>query len=112
MDAVIETWTRQRDRDWMAAEFCRHGIAAAPSRDARDLYADPHLKERGAFETVTHPEIGDLELVGPPWKFSEGNIPPTCAPLLGEHNEAVFKELLGLDDAEIAKLREAGGIAE
>jgi benzylsuccinate CoA-transferase BbsF subunit len=86
LDSIIEAWTRERDRDWMGEEFCRAGIAAAPSREARDLYADPHLKERGAFVTIEHPELGPLELIRPPWIIS-GCTPPTShAPLLGEHN--------------------------
>jgi benzylsuccinate CoA-transferase BbsF subunit len=105
LDRIIEGWTRQRDRDWMANEFCRAGIAAAPSRDWRDLYADPHLRARKAFVTVDHPELGKLELVGAPWKMSDYEMPARHAPLLGEHNDYVLRELLGLSNAEVAELR-------
>lgn len=105
LDRIIEEWTRQRDRDWMANEFCRAGIAAAPSRDWRDLYADPHLHARNAFVTVDHPELGKLELVGAPWKMSDYEMPERYAPLLGEHNDYVLQELLGLSEAEVAELR-------
>ena len=105
LDQIIEEWTRARDRDWMADEFCQAGLAAAPSRDGRDLYADPHLQARNAFVTVDHPEIGELELVGAPWKVSDGEIALQCAPLLGEHNDYVLREILGLSEAEVADLR-------
>jgi len=105
LDRIIEEWTRQRDRDWMANEFCRAGIAAASSRDWRDLYADPHLRARNAFVTVDHPELGKLELVGAPWKMSDYEMPERYAPLLGEHNDYVLQELLGLSEAEVAELR-------
>lgn len=105
LDGIIEEWTRERDRDWMANEFCRAGIAAAPSRNWRDLYADPHLRARNAFVTVDHPEIGELELVGAPWRMSDYEMPTRCAPLLGEHNEYVLREILGLNEAEVTELR-------
>ncbi len=106
LDDIIEAWTRERDRDWVVAEFCRAGVAAAPSRNAADLYADPHLRERGAFVTVDHPELGELELVGFPWKMSDLDPPAHHAPLLGEDNDYVLGELLGLSPVEMAGLRE------
>lgn len=106
LDQIIEGWTRTRDRDWMVREFCQAGLAAAPSRDMRDLYADPHLQARGAFVTIDHPEAGNLELVGVPWKMSDCEITTKRAPLLGEHNDYVLQELLGLSQAEVADLRQ------
>jgi len=105
LDQIIEEWTHERDRDWLVNEFCRAGLAAAPSRDGRDIYADPHLRERGAFVTVDHPELGELELVGAPWKMSDAEIEIQYAPLLGEHNDYVLRELLGLSEAELSDLR-------
>ena len=108
LDRIIEAWTRERDRDWMVEELCAAGVTAAPSRDARDLWADRHLRARGAYETVLHPEMGEREFVAPPWKISDCDVPAEYAPLLGEHNEYVFRDLLGLGDAELADLREKG----
>ena len=105
LDRTIEEWTRERDRDWIVNEFCQAGLAAAPSRDARDLYADPHLKARHTFMTIDHPEIGELELVGVPWKMSDCEITIEHAPLLGEHNNYVLRDLFGLNQAEVADLR-------
>jgi len=105
LDRIIEEWTRQRDRDWIANEFCQAGLAAAPSRNGEDIYADPHLRERGAFVTVDHPDWGKLELVGNPWRMSGEQVQLQRAPLLGEHNDYVLQELLGLSDVEVADLR-------
>lgn len=102
---IIGEWTRARDRDWMVNEFCQAGLAAAPSRDAKDLYADPHLQARHAFVTIEHPEVGELELVGVPWKISDCEMVMEYAPLLGEHNDYVLRELLGLSQTEVADLR-------
>jgi benzylsuccinate CoA-transferase BbsF subunit len=105
LDRVIGEWTRQRDRDWIVRELCKARLAAAPSRDARDLYADQHLRARNAFVTVNHPELGKLELVGVPWHMSEGQMELRCAPMLGEHNDYVLRGLLGLSQSEIEGLR-------
>ncbi len=105
LDAIILEWTRQRDRDWMVNELCKAGLAAAPSRDAKDLYADRHLMARNAFVKIIHPEIGELELIAPPFKISGIEMKAACAPMLGEHNESVLKELLDLSDVEIMALR-------
>ena len=106
LDRIIEEWTRYRDRDWMVGELCNAGIAAAPSRDFRDIYADPHLRDRESIVPVQHPEMGELELFTMPWKMSDTKIQQIHAPLLGEHNQYVLKELLNLSDEEIDGLRE------
>ena len=108
LDQIIGAWTRERDRDWMARELCNAGVAAAPSRDARDLYADSHLRARGAFVTVEHPDLGDLELVGPPFRIEGRDLTPRRAPLLGEHTDAILGGLLGLSDDELADYRSRG----
>ena len=106
LDRIIESWTSQRDRDWMVNEFCKAGLAASPSREARDVYADSHFRQRNAFLQIEHPEIGPLEIVDTPWKISGLQKPNRHAPLLGEHNDYVLKNLLGLSDEEVKKLQE------
>ena len=108
LDRIVGAWVRMRDRDWMATEFCRAGLRAAPSRESRDLYADRHLRERGSLVKVQHPEVGELEMVGPLWKMGARQPPRVYAPLLGEHNAYVLGELLGLSEAEIEELRKQG----
>ena len=110
LDRIIGDWTRERDRDWLARELLGAAVAAAPSRDARDLYADSHLRERGSFATVEHPEWGDLELVGPPFRIEGRDLSPRRAPLLGEHTDAVLGGLLGFSEEELADYRRRGVI--
>lgn len=81
------------------------GIAAGPSLNVAELIEDPHLTEREFFVDVYHPEMGTQKLYCPPWHLSDtpGHI-QRRAPLLGEHNEYVFGELLGLSSTEIGRL--------
>jgi benzylsuccinate CoA-transferase BbsF subunit len=108
LDAIISEWTRLRDRDLMARQLGEAGVAAAPSRDARDLMRDPHLRARGVFVELDHPETGPRDFVGLPWQMSGCQPALKRSPLLGEHNDYVFGQLLGLDEAEIARLKESG----
>jgi benzylsuccinate CoA-transferase BbsF subunit len=111
LDSLIEAWTRPRDRDRVVEALCAAGLAAAPSRNAEELIRDPHLRQRGAFVEVDHPECGGREFVSAPWKMSDYEPPVRHAPLLGEHNDHVFRGLLGLNDDELAELRRRGVIA-
>jgi crotonobetainyl-CoA:carnitine CoA-transferase CaiB-like acyl-CoA transferase len=90
----------------MVNEFCRAGLAATPSREARDVYSDPHFRARNIFLQVDHPEIGLLEIIDSPWKISDLQNPDRHAPLLGEHNDYVLKELLEMSDEEVQELQE------
>jgi crotonobetainyl-CoA:carnitine CoA-transferase CaiB-like acyl-CoA transferase len=83
----------------------KEGVAAGPVLDQRDALHDAQLASRGFFEAVTHREAGSHLYPGMLWKMSETPIsirkPPPC---LGEHNDYVFKQVLGMSDEEIADL--------
>ena len=81
------------------------GVAAMPVMNVEDQYFDPHYRERQTYIETEHPLVGFEVLYGIPWRLSEtpGQI-KRVAPSLGEHNEYVFGELLGLSEEEIARL--------
>jgi len=110
LDDTIAGWTRQQDRDYVANRLCTACVAAAPSRDAQDLFRDPHLRARDVFVEVEHPEGGSHDVVGLPWKMSDCEPAIRRAPRLGEHNDYVFRDVLGLEPAEIERLRREGVI--
>jgi crotonobetainyl-CoA:carnitine CoA-transferase CaiB-like acyl-CoA transferase len=71
-----------------------------------ELLDDEQLKARGFVVEVDHPESGPRKTVGLPWKI--GGLPEPDyrrAPLMGESNDYVLKELLGLADGEIDDLK-------
>ena len=111
LDVIISQWTQERDTWELFSLLQQHGIPAGPVMNEADAYADPHLKERGFFQPLTQAETGTHLYPGLLWQMD--NTPnklrtPPC--LLGEHNEYVYKELLGVSDEEYAKLEEAGHI--
>ncbi len=105
LDELIKAWTINYDHYQVMEMLQRVGVAAAPSFSNEELFNDPHCRERECFTSVQHPEEGELYVLAPPWKFSATPARVTGpAPLLGEHNEYVFGELLGLPEEEIPKL--------
>jgi succinate--hydroxymethylglutarate CoA-transferase len=82
------------------------GVPCGRINSVAEALADPQTQARQMIETVEHPTIGDLKLVGPPYKFSgtpaSVRRPP---PTLGEHTDEILRDELGLDGAAIAALR-------
>jgi 2-methylfumaryl-CoA isomerase len=64
------------------------------------------------FAEIEQPGIGSYLVPGSPLEFSNlERLPPTRAPMLGEHTDEVLSEILGLDAPQIGKLRDSGVIA-
>jgi benzylsuccinate CoA-transferase BbsF subunit len=105
MDRHIEAWTQNYTPYEVTEMLQKAGVAAFPCLSNRGLVEDPHLKARGFFEEWDHPEIGKRKYDGLTWKMSKtpGRIRKR-APLVGEHNNYVFGELLGLPQEEIDRL--------
>ncbi len=107
LNRLIEAWTRQYRQYEVMELLQKAGAAAGASLNIKDLVSDPQLKARKFFIEAEHPVLGNITLAGLPWR-AEGKIKGNYSypPLLGEHNDYVFGELLGLSDKEIAKLKE------
>jgi crotonobetainyl-CoA:carnitine CoA-transferase CaiB-like acyl-CoA transferase len=109
LDRLLTVWTRQYTPEAVTTCLQQVGVAAFPSMDSAMLATAEHLRTRGAFITVTHPQLGPQTVLGPPWRApGVPRQPDYPAPLLGEHTALVLRELLGLDEAEIRRLAEAG----
>jgi crotonobetainyl-CoA:carnitine CoA-transferase CaiB-like acyl-CoA transferase len=109
LDEHLGAWTTSRDRWEITGQLQAVGVPAFPCLDARSLDEDPHLAARGVIERLAHPVVGQKSHVGVPWISHDGpNGVPAPAPLLGADTDSVLSDMLGLTDAEIAELREAG----
>jgi len=76
---------------------------------AEEIFNCPHVDARKLLIDVPDPVLGTVKLVGPVAKMS-GNPEPLTrpAPLLGEHNAEILKEILGYTEEEIGKLKVSG----
>ncbi|MDO8567481.1 MAG: CoA transferase [Dehalococcoidales bacterium] len=106
-DALITSWMMQHTREEIF-NLCREKhIPFAPVWNIDEVVNSPHLKERGYFVDIKHPQAGELKYPGFPYKLTR----TPCsierpAPLLGEHNEAVFAGL-GYTKEQLAKLKKS-----
>ena len=113
LDELISRWTCGCDNIELAEMLQSHGIKAGAVLNAADLVNDPHLRERGFFEMVEHPEAGVHIMPGVSWKMSRtpGRV-ERPAPCFGQHNRHVFGRLLGMSDKEIEEMAREGVTAE
>ena len=83
-------------------------VPFAPIYELDEVIEDPQIKHIGMVQHATHPERGAVRVLGYPVKLSDTPLGPVTAPsTLGEHTDAILAEV-GVDAAEIARLREAG----
>ena len=85
------------------------GVPAGPVNDAAAVAADPHFRARDAIVEVPDPEIGTVTMQGIFPKLSEtpGRVAWT-GPTLGQHNDEILRDRLGLPPERLAELRKAG----
>ena len=76
-----------------------------------DLFNDEHVKLRQMMVELDHPQRGKWHNVGMPIKLSDSKVDIKRSPLLGEHTDEILKEVLGYDDARIARLKSAGAFS-
>lgn len=84
-------------------------VPHAVVRDYPAVFADPQVAARGMKVTIHDPDGNPVDLIGSPFHLSGATLPPPgMPPRLGEQTDAVLADLLGLDAAELARLRAAG----
>jgi len=105
LDKSISEWTIEKTPNEVMEILQKAGVAAAPCADTENRYFDPHFQERKIIVDVEHPATGVDFVPNVVCNLSEtpGEI-RRPAPLLGEHNDYVFGELLGLPKDDIEKL--------
>ena len=104
-DAITRTW-RQSE---LLAAMESAGVPAGPINDLRQVFDDPQVQHRGVAVEVPHPLAGKVKIYTNPIKFSDTPITNyTAPPTMGQHNDEIYRGLLGLDEAELARLKAAG----
>ncbi len=112
LDEHVAAWTRDRDPHDITELLQGRDIPAGTVQNAEDLNErDPQVEHRGLFFEMDHPVIGPARFEGTPITFSSmAQDNWRSAPLLGEDNEYVFKEIVGVDDDEFDELQAEGVI--
>lgn len=109
LDERIAEWSRRQPRSQAVGRLRSRALRASEVRSIGELFREPQLAERRAWRTATHPVIGDVRLMAPPFLLSDSSQGPHRAgPLLGQHTEEVFRGIVGLGAEEYAEHVAAG----
>ena len=110
LDRLISAWTRKRAPREAMELLQSAGVPSAGVSNGKDVLEDPQLLARGHFAELKHPFLGRRPFDGPAWQMP--GLAPSIrpAPLFAEHNEHVYRELLGLSEDDIADLVAEGVI--
>jgi len=111
LDGRINDWTKTIPLAELEELMNEHGVPCGLIYRAEDMLADPHFAARDAIIDIEHPDFGTMKMqnVAPRLSETPGKV-RHVGPTLGEHNDYVFGELLGLDEAARGNLKEAGVI--
>lgn len=104
MEALVGQWTAPYSPDEAMALLQSVGVMAAAVRSVEDLFSDPQLAHRGHFQLLQHAVMGQVPYDGPSFTLSKTPARLAPAPALGQHNELVYKGILGFSDDEIAEM--------
>ena len=107
IDAGLREAFAALERDAAANALLEAGVPAAPVISSLETGYSPQARARGFFQEIEHPITGKTPYASYPARFDGSYAEWTRpAPSLGQHNEEVLRDLLGLSDEEIAKLEE------
>ena len=109
LDIMIGEWTQQRTSNEVLDLCEEHGVPAGNIYRAPEMLDDPQFKARDALVELDHPKHENfvMQNVAPKLSETPGQI-EWVGPELGEHNELIYGELLGMDSATRVDLAERG----
>jgi crotonobetainyl-CoA:carnitine CoA-transferase CaiB-like acyl-CoA transferase len=111
LDKLVGEWTKAFTAEQAMAMMQESGVPAGVVQNAEDLLNDPQMKHRQHYRVLNHTVIGPHSYHAPAYKFSETPCDiKRAAPTLGQDNEHVYKEILGLTDDDIADMLAEGVI--
>ncbi len=106
LNQLITAWTMEHTAEEINALALEHGVPCSLVRSVKDLVADEQLAFRNFWQEIDHPVAGRLKYPGAPFKLSATpGIIERPAPLLGEHNEMVYGNMLKYTREQLVRLQ-------
>ncbi len=108
LDKLVGAWTSTLDAENLMIELDKFGIPQGKIYRAPDMLDDPHFKAREAIIKVAHPQFKNLKMqnVAPKFSKTPGKVRWT-GPTLGQHNNEIYRELLGMSELQMQTLKDA-----
>jgi benzylsuccinate CoA-transferase BbsF subunit len=110
LDRVLGNWAASQDRIEAMHALQRAGVPASAVMTTEDIASDAGFVGRRAFQEVPLPGGDHIRLMRAGWTAKRATIEIGRGPEYSEHTEQILRERLGMTDAEIAKMAEAGAI--
>jgi benzylsuccinate CoA-transferase BbsF subunit len=109
LDKLVEAWTINHKAEQVMTMMQAAGVGAGVVANAQDIVEDVQLEHYEYFREVDHPYTGKANYYHPTAvKLSEANAEVGRPPLLGEHNQYICQEVLGMSDADFTRLKQEG----
>ncbi len=102
---AMEGWTKTKTKMEVFKILAEQGIPCAPVLDTKEVLEDPHFNRRGTIVEFNHPQRGRYKMAGCPIRLSSQDYDYKAAPLLGQHNEEIYGEWLGLSKKDLEALK-------
>lgn len=106
VDELVSDWLSRHDADQIVARLQKAGVSAHVSWNMQDIADDPHLRARGTVTQVSADDLPPRPAVGALARFSRTDDVGIhrLTPALGQDEDYVFGELLGLSSSQRAEL--------
>lgn len=110
VDGLVSDWTQTLARDDVVSRLTGAGVPCAPVRTVAEIAADRHLLERGMIRVTDHPELGQVPLPASPLRIGDYQTEIEPSHALGQDNDAVYGDWLGISAADRRDLTDRGVI--
>lgn len=110
VEAIVKAYTMTKSKREVMVELADLGIPCGAVQDTCEVLEDPHLKARDMLVDMDDPARGKYVAMGCPIKIESNQVEVKPPPLLSEHSDEVFSELLGLGEEDLRGLRSSGVI--
>jgi crotonobetainyl-CoA:carnitine CoA-transferase CaiB-like acyl-CoA transferase len=106
----VANWCRTLSTEECVAILNKAGIPCSSIVTPEEAMENPQIIKRKQVVKVEHPRLGKIAVPGIPFHFSDENLEVKPAPSLGQHNEEVYKKIIGFSDEKIQQLHNDGVI--
>lgn len=105
IEAIVQSWTKGYTTKQLIVLLEEHDVPCAPVNGVKEIMDDPQIHHRGSIQNFDYPGLGQYPSVPFVPRFSSIETQFNRAPILGEHNDDIYGQELGIDEATRAALK-------